>query len=199
MAAKRAVTTEENITEVKEETVAKSNTTETVKTPAKSTTTRKSATSAKKASFDASEPIMCTSVTAGELIMIGRKTKNLYRWANYGDTEAVEYQDLQAAKLTKSQYVYSPLFMIENNELLEAWTDVQELYNKICDLKDIGEMFKLDNSRFKSTITALPVGIKNTLKTVAYDMVESGVLDSLTKIKIIDSVLGTDIMSLIKG
>ena len=148
--------------------------------------------------FDASEPIMCTSVTAGELIMIGKKTKNVYRWANYGDTEAVEYQDLQAAKLTKSRYIFCPLLMIENDEILKAWPEVQDIYNAVYGMNDISEIFRLDNTSFKNTLATLPVGFKNTLKTIAYDMVEDGTLDSLQKIKIMDEVLGTDIMTLIK-
>lgn len=193
MATKRA--TDKNVeTEIK--------VSEDTKTQTKATTRQSSqkkvVTSNTTNIFDPSEPIMCTSVTAGELIMIGKKTKNVYRWANYGDTEAVEYQDLQSAKLTKSRYIYNPLLMIENDEILKAWPDVQELYSSAYVANDFSEIFQMDNALFRNTITALPVGFKNTLKTIAYDMVESGALDSLQKIKIMDEVLGTEIMMLIK-
>lgn len=149
--------------------------------------------------FDASEPIMCTSITAGELIMIGKKTKNVYKWAEYGDRTEIEYQDLQSAKLTKSQYIYSPLIMIDNEELLNTWPDVQNVYNKAMSAgEDITELFNLDNPTFERVLKGLPVGIKNTIKTMAYSMVEDGTLDSLRKIRIIDEVLGTDIMTLIR-
>lgn len=167
-------------------------------TSAKTAKTKAVAAITKK-SFDASEPIMCTSVTAGELIMVGKKTKNLYRWSEYGDRTEVEYQDLQSAKLTRSQYIYNPLIMIENEELLQTWPDIQGIYDKAMGTgNDIAELFKLDNSTFERTLAFLPIGIKNTIKTMAYSMVEDGTLDSLRKIKIIDKVLGTDIMTLIK-
>ena len=196
--ATRRVSTQAEVTV--EEGAVDNNATETVtaSNSTKATASKKVVSTASKPAFDASEPIMCTSVTAGELIMIGKKTKNVYTWANYGDSTEVEYQDLQAAKLTKSQYIFSPLFMIENDELLEAWPDLQEMYSKMYNSRDISELFKLDNATFKRTLTTLPVGIKNTLKTMAYVMVENGTLDSLKKIRIMDDVLGTDIMALIK-
>lgn len=178
-------------------------TADTAKTPKKAASTRttrtKAAAPAAKKTFPASEPVMCTSVTAGELIMIGKKTKNLYRWSEYGDRTEVEYQDLQSAKLTRSQYIYQPLIMIENEDLLDTWNDVQELYNKAMHLgSDISALFNLDNAAFERTLKSLPAGFKRTLKTMAYSMAEDGTLDSLRKIRIIDEVLGTDIITMIK-
>lgn len=153
-----------------------------------------------KRKFENSDPIRCVSVTAGELIMIGNKTKNVYVWSGYGDdTVYVEYQDLLSAKLTKSQYVFSPLFVIDDEDIVNEWKDVAAIYNKMVDAREIAELFSLDNTTFKRTILNLPIGLKNALKTMVYDMVENGSLDSLGKIKIIDEVLGTDIMSMIRG
>ena len=42
------------------------------------------------------EQIVCRSITYGELLITGPKSKLLYSWSNYGDTTPVEYQDLQA-------------------------------------------------------------------------------------------------------
>ena len=153
---------------------------------------------AEKKKFDITEPIRCTSVTAGELIMVGKKTKNVYVWSGYGDnTTFVEYQDLQAARLQKSQYIYEPLFIIDNEDIVNEWKDVATVYSKMCKMDEIAELFSLNNAVFKRTIASLPVGLKNALKTMAYDMVKDGTLDSIGKIKIIDEVLGTDIMSII--
>ena len=42
--------------------------------------------------------IPCRSLTYGELLLTGSKSKLLYSWANYNDVTEVEFQDLQALK-----------------------------------------------------------------------------------------------------
>ena len=66
--------------------------------------------------YEPDEMITCRSLTYGELLLTGKKSKLLYSWANYGDTTEVEYQDLQALKSTKSSYLYKPRFVIEDEE-----------------------------------------------------------------------------------
>lgn len=181
---------------------ATTNTEETVTAPVQKETAAKPVAETKitstKKTFDASEPILCTSVTAGELILVGKKTGNVYNWSAYNDTAYVEYQDLQSLKLTKSPYVYRPLFIIENEEVVEQWADVKALYESIYNAGTMEEILELDDMSFRRTLQELPLGIKNSLKTTVYDMVENGTLDSLKKIKAIDEILGTDIMSLIR-
>ena len=65
---------------------------------------------AKKAArkYAPEDMITCRSLTYGELLMTGKKTKVLYSWANYGDVTDVEYQDLLALKSTRSSYLLKP-------------------------------------------------------------------------------------------
>ena len=51
--------------------------------------------------FAMDDPILCKSVTFGELLLPGKKSQLLYTWANYGDTTEVEFQDLQALRSTR--------------------------------------------------------------------------------------------------
>ena len=60
----------------------------------------------KEKTFDPTDLVNCTSVTAGELIMIGKKSGNLYRWTDCGDTQEVEYQDLKSEKLNKCLNIF---------------------------------------------------------------------------------------------
>lgn len=151
-----------------------------------------------KREFQPNDEISTTSVTAGELIMIGRKTGTLYRWADYGDTEMVEYQDLRAEKYnSKSRYMYDPLFVIDDEDVLESpeFKNVVEVYNNILSVEDIDNVFNLDAMSFKRTLETLPKGLKNTMKVLAVTKIQDGTLDSIQKIKIIDSVLGTDLFN----
>ena len=137
--------------------------------------------------------ITCRSVTYGELLLTGTKSKLLYIWSNYNDTTEVEYQDLQALKSTRSSYLFKPRFVIEDPELVEQWgKDFQDMYSKIIDV-DIEKMFDLPLGKFKTALKNAPSGVQQAVKNIAGDKIMNGSLDSLQKIKAIDDILGTDL------
>lgn len=144
--------------------------------------------------------IRCVSVTAGELMMIGKKTNALYRWENYGDTAYVEFQDLKAeVHNAKSPFIYSPLFMVDDEDVLKLsdFSKVNDIYRNAISIDEIDSFFSLSDQQFSSQLKKLPVGIKETIKSIAVDKLEDGSLDSIRKIKIMDSVLGTDLYNLL--
>lgn len=161
---------------------------EAVKKPAAKKQTRK---------FDPNETFSCRSVCYGELILEGYKSKILYTWANCGDYADVEYQDLQALQSRKSRFLTDPLFIIEDEELVEHWGALlKPIYTKIEE-DDIEQLLKLTPSQLKKKLKTVPVGIKESIKTMAAAKILSGELDSINRIKAIDEVLGTELMSMI--
>lgn len=151
-----------------------------------------------KKKYDLDEEIMTTSCTAGQLIMIGRKTGRFYTWENYGDQTPVEYQDLKAEQyISGSPYIYSPLFIIEDEEFIALPENkkIADVYSNILSVEEIDKLFSLDNISFERTVKKLPKGIQNSLKAIAAQKVQNGSLDSITKIKALDSILGTDLFN----
>ena len=154
----------------------------------------KKETSAKKTTkkFAPDTPIECASVTSGELILIGAKTKLQYTWADYGDTAYVEYQDLQALQSRKSGFLVKPRFIIEDDDVVEQWGSMlKPVYSKIKE-RNIENMFKLAPSKFRVAISDMPVGMKDSVKTKAAQMIAEEELNDIRIIKIIDEVLGTE-------
>ena len=144
------------------------------------------------------ELITCRSITYGELLLTGTKSKLLYSWANYGDPTEVEYQDLQALKSTRSSYLFKPRFVIEDEELVEQWgKDFGDMYKNIVDV-DVEDLFKLPMAQFKSKLKKAPKGVQQAVKNIAGEKILNGSLDSLAKIKVIDEILGTDLKLYIK-
>lgn len=142
--------------------------------------------------------ISCRSITYGELLLTGKKSKLLYSWANYGDTTEVEYQDLQALKSTRSSYLFKPRFVIEDEELVEQWgKDFGEMYQNVVDV-DVEDLLRLPANQFKSKLKKAPKGVQQAVKNIAGEKILNGSLDSLAKIKAIDEVLGTDLKLYIK-
>ena len=144
--------------------------------------------------FAPDDRITCRSVTFGELLLTGVKSKLLYTWANYGDTTEVEFQDLQAMKSMRSSYLYRPRFIIEDEELVEQWgKDFGDMYKNIEDT-DVENLFKLPIAQFKSKLKRAPKGVQQAVKNIAGEKILNGSLDSIAKIKAIDECLGTDLM-----
>lgn len=142
--------------------------------------------------------VTCRSVTFGELLLTGTKSKLLYSWANYGDTTDVEFQDLQALRSTRSSYLFKPRFVIEDEELVAQWgKDLGDMYNNIIDI-DAEDLFKLPANQFKSKLKKAPKGVQQAVKNIAGEKILNGSLDSLAKIKAIDEILGTDLKLYIK-
>ena len=147
--------------------------------------------------FEQNEPILCRSVTYGELLYPAKKSQLLYSWANYGDVTEVEYQDLQALRSTRSAYLNAPYFVIENEELIVQWPELKKLYEKIAAV-DIDKMFDLPLNKFKTALRNLPAGFKDSIKNIASAKILDGTLDSISKIKAIDEVFNTDLKLLIE-
>ena len=162
------------------------------------TTTKKTTSKKEKRKFDPTETISCRSVCYGELILEGYKSKMLYTWANCGDYADVEYQDLQALQSRKSSFLTKPLFVIEDEELVEQWGSMlKPIYAKIEE-EDIEQLIKLSPSQIKKKLKVMPEGIKESVKNMAAAKIVDGELDSINRIKAIDEVLGTELMSMIQ-
>ena len=146
--------------------------------------------------FAQNDMIICKSVTYGELLLPGKKSKLLYTWSNYGDTKEVEFQDLQALRSTRSTYLMNPYFVIEDEELLEQWPELKVLYDKTMAL-DIDSLFSLPINQFKKRLRDIPVGFKDPIKNIAGEKIRNGSLDSIAKINALDEILGTELKLMI--
>ena len=164
-----------------------------VKTAPKKETVAKAPVRAQR-TFEPTDMIPCRSVTGGELLFPAKKTDMVYRWTNYGDITEVEYQDLRALKSMKSNYLFKPYFVIEDEDLVEEWAkDLAPIYADLEIVDDISLLFLLPNDVFKERVETAPEGIQNTIKVFAAEKIQNGELDSIKKIEILDEVLHTDL------
>ena len=152
---------------------------------------------ANKPKHDPNELILCRSVRFGELRLIGPKTHMPYSWANEGDVREVEYQDLVSWKALGSRYLFEPMIIIEDEELIEEWkADLGKLYEGLQEI-DLKAMFKLPERQFVAQLKKLPEGMKPTVQNMAYAMIQDRTIDSLRIIDAIDEILGTELRTMI--
>jgi hypothetical protein len=150
-----------------------------------------------KPKHDPNELIVCRSVRFGELRLIGPKTHMPYSWANEGDFREVEYQDLVSWRALHSRYLFDPMIIIEDEDIVEEWkADLGKLYEGLQEI-DLKEMFKLPHRQFVTKLKQLPDGMKSTVQNMAYTMIQDGTLYDLRTIKAIDEILGTELKMMI--
>ena len=150
-----------------------------------------------KPKHDPSELILCRSVRFGELILIGPKTRMPYSWANEGDVREVEYQDLMSWRALRSRYLFDPMIIIEDEDLVEEWkADLGKIYDNVQAV-NLKEMFKLPHRQFVAQLKRLPESMKSTVQNMAYAMIQDGTLYDLRTIKSIDEILGTELKMMI--
>lgn len=155
-------------------------------------------TESKKKTFNPDDAIPCRSITGGELFYYGHKTGNKYVWSNVNDECFVMYQDLQSLRVTRSDYLFKPLFIVLDEDLVQQWPELHKLYSSLLTTEEIYELLALDPALLKSNLMKLPVGMQEHIKDIAGDMVVNGQLDSIQRIKVLDEVLDTDFMSCVK-
>lgn len=148
--------------------------------------------------YNPDDEILCRSITGGELILIGKKSGNRYRWANVDDECYVLYQDLQSLKVVHSSYLFEPLFLICDEELIKQWTDIETLYTTLLDDSEIRNLLQMSPQELKSNLLSLPKGLLNHIKDLVGNMIANEEFDSIQRIKVLDEVLDTDFLSYIK-
>ena len=144
--------------------------------------------------FEAMDGVLCRSIVDGVLVMEGIKSKNFYKWADMNDVAEVEYQDLVSAVRSNTSYVYSPHFIIEDEDFLEQFPQVQKVYDSMYTTSDLKEILKLPISAMMNEIESLPNGSKDNLREIAGKMVLNGQLDSVQKIKALDDYYKTNFL-----
>ena len=144
--------------------------------------------------FEAMDGILCRSIVDGVLVMEGIKSKNFYKWADANDVAEVEYQDLVSAVRSNTSYVFAPHFIIEDEDFLEQFPQVQKVYDSMYTTADLKEILKLPATAMMKEIEALPSGSKDNLREIAGKMVLNGQLDSVQKIKALDNFYKTNFL-----
>ena len=146
-----------------------------------------------KKKFEQTDYIMCRSVVTGGLYLEGSKTKQVYSWTEYGDETEVEYRDLVAEVRQRSEFVFGPRFIVENEDFIEEFPQLKQFYDQYYSVKELGDILELPVNQMAKKIEELPKGAKESIRTLAASRISSGIIDSVSKIKKLDEIFDTDL------
>lgn len=178
------------------------------KTPAKKTTSKKDKAAeeiAKEAveekvvpteqprEFQKDDLIEVKSVFAGSCTLVGRRSGNVYVWETLGEIQYVEYQDLLAEITNRySKYIYEPLLLIEDEDVINKNPKLKDLYDAMIDVEEIEDSLLNDSvEELRSILITLPSGLKETVKSVASTLMQDGALYDVRKIRLLDDLYHT--------
>ena len=150
-------------------------------------------TSSKK-EFAPTDLIPCVSITVGGLHLNGVKSGDVYHWTNMGEVTEVEYRDLLAEVRNHSWYVYDPAFIIQDDDFLSQHDDILVRYGRLYTPGDIEQILTLPAPQLEATLRKMPNGAQNAVRDLAVRKINSGELDSIQRIKVIDSYFGTEML-----
>lgn len=147
-----------------------------------------------KKSYQPNDFILCKSMVSGGLYIVGERSKALYTFADFGDEVEIEYQDLLYMIRSHDKSIYEPRIIILDNDIVAQYSEIQALYDSLYSVEDLRDIIKLDARQMESVIKQLPNGAIEALKGLVSTMIDNHSLDSVTKIKVIDRLLGTNLL-----
>lgn len=147
-----------------------------------------------KHQYSYDDMIPCTSNTAGEYLFEGDKSKIVYSWKDAGVTEEMRYDDLTSAIRTRKPCIFRPRIVINDEELLESYPELQRLYESMYSRDDLLQILELPAKKMIDVINQLPDGAKDAIRSMAVNAIESGQLDSVARVRALDQYFGTDML-----
>lgn len=145
-----------------------------------------------KKKFRADDTILCRSIAAGKLVMIGAATGMAYRWPDYGSEAEVEYKDLASAVRAHSGHVYEPYFIIEDEDFINEFVELKKFYKEKFTIRELTDILLMNDNEMENKINILPKGAREQLINIASTKISTGELDSVRKIKTLERILGVD-------
>ena len=137
--------------------------------------------------------IPCRSIITGELLVEGQKSKALYRWADYGYVEYMEYRDLlYDMRSASNSFSNKPCFIIEDEELVAQNPKISALYATLYTNGDFEELLSKDVATIKRIVPTLPKSARESLKSFVATQIRNGNLDSMNKVRAFDEIFDTN-------
>lgn len=140
--------------------------------------------------FSMDDRIACRSVTPWKLCMVGTDRNTVYNWNNFGDIDYVTYRDLQSWR--RKEIITKPNIIIEDSDLCELWkNDIGDIYKPFIGVNYPEELFELSDDEFEKTLKNSSDTVREIIKVTAMNMIRNKNYPNLSKIILIDTVLGT--------
>lgn len=143
--------------------------------------------------FNPNDGIRCRSVTHGILFVDGLATNMKYTFVDYDYETEITYRDLVALVVARNKAIYNPRIIIMDEDFIAEYPALGKFYKEHFATKNIKEILDMPDYQMKEAISKLPKGAVESLKSIAVNMIVSGEIDSIRRIRTLDEAFGTDL------
>lgn len=124
----------------------------------------------------------------GRVIYKSKKTGVTYKWLEKGSYEILTIEELLNMESQSQKFLHSPWLMVDDEEVIEAF-NLQELYELVAKVEDIDSFINMSLGEQKQIYNKLPKTLQNQVYNHIYNKVESGEIDSKSKIRELEELV----------
>lgn len=124
----------------------------------------------------------------GRVIYKSKKTGVTYKWLEKGSYEILTIEELLNMESQSQKFLHSPWLMVDDEEVIEAF-NLQELYELVAKVEDIDSFINMSLGEQKVIYNKLPKTLQNQVYNHIYNKVESGEIDSKSKIRELEELV----------
>ena len=146
--------------------------------------------------FNPDDMILCQSICVGQTFVKGFKSGIIYTFEALGAEEYIEYRDLVAAVRSKDNIIFKPFIVVLDEDFINEQKTLKSFYENMYTPEDFEEFFKLRPNQMVEVLNNMPIGFRETIKSMAVGKIQDGVFDSVARIKALDDYFGTKMMLL---
>lgn len=135
--------------------------------------------------------VMCRSVTNGGL-NVNCRSGNAYEFKDYGYDCEIEYDDLVALVRKHSDHIFLPRFIIEDEDFLNEFEQVANVYEKVYTKDELNSIFELSPSQMINVIKTMPANVQKNLQNLIATKIADGSIDSVKRIRALSEYYDSD-------
>lgn len=147
--------------------------------------------SIKKQTYKDTGYVLCRSVWSGGLHVTGSYGGS-YNFSDYNAECDIEYRDLVYLIRKNSEHIFTPRFIIMDDDFLEEFPKVKELYETMYTPIELHKIIDLPIPKMRAEINKLPEAAKRTLLSLIATSIANGKLDSIKKVRTLSEIFDSD-------
>lgn len=142
--------------------------------------------------------------TKGELVHRSQRTGRMWVFRDFGIVQRMPYSEVVDLYNNNHKVFTNATLIILNKQLQEDF-DLSNVYRNVLTPQNIKKIFKEDTDKMKKIVDSMPEASKIVFINTAKEMYKSGSIDSMSKIKFIESEFnlslddGTPLGDFVKG
>lgn len=132
--------------------------------------------------------------TAGRVVYVSPRMMGykIY-WYEFGDTELMEYSELMTMRNSARRFFEDNLIWIEDEAIRDA-LGVSKYYKDAVSTSNLDDLFTMSTDKIKQKIALMSETNKNAVAQRAQALIDSGKLDSIKKIRVVEEAIGTKLV-----